>query len=119
MVDRLAADLRAEFPDSRGFSAANLRYMRAFAAAWPDPAILQQVVGKLPWGGCARTRLEPSGPRRPDRRRGARAAGQPSAAYRLCPRRAGGASRRRRFRCPVRTSRSLAPSRARHLSRWP
>jgi len=50
VVDRLAADLRAEFPDSRGFSSANLRYMRAFAAAWPDPAILQRIVGKLPWG---------------------------------------------------------------------
>jgi len=50
VVDRLAADLRAEFPDSRGFSSANLRYMRAFAEAWPDPAILQRVVGKLPWG---------------------------------------------------------------------
>jgi predicted nuclease of restriction endonuclease-like (RecB) superfamily len=50
VVDRLAADLRTEFPDSRGFSSANLRYMRAFAAAWPDPAILQRVVGKLPWG---------------------------------------------------------------------
>jgi predicted nuclease of restriction endonuclease-like (RecB) superfamily len=50
VVDRLAADLRAEFPDSRGFSSANLRYMRAFAKAWPDPAILQRVVGKLPWG---------------------------------------------------------------------
>ena len=50
VIDRLAADLRAEFPDARGFSSANLRYMRAFAAAWPDPAILQRVVGKLPWG---------------------------------------------------------------------
>jgi predicted nuclease of restriction endonuclease-like (RecB) superfamily len=50
VVDRLAADLRAKFPDSRGFSSANLRYMRAFADAWPDPAILQRVVGKLPWG---------------------------------------------------------------------
>jgi len=50
VVDRLAADLRAEFPESRGFSSANLRYMRAFAEAWPDPAILQRVVGKLPWG---------------------------------------------------------------------
>ena len=37
MVDRLAADLRAEFPDARGFSSANLRYMRSFAEAWPDP----------------------------------------------------------------------------------
>jgi predicted nuclease of restriction endonuclease-like (RecB) superfamily len=50
VVDRLAADLRTEFPDSRGFSAANLRYMRAFATAWRDPSILQRVVGKLPWG---------------------------------------------------------------------
>jgi predicted nuclease of restriction endonuclease-like (RecB) superfamily len=50
VVDRLAADLRTEFPDSHGFSSANLRYMRAFAAAWPDPPILQRVVGKLPWG---------------------------------------------------------------------
>lgn len=50
VVDRLAADLRAEFPESRGFSSANLRYMRAFAEAWPDPAICQRVVGKLPWG---------------------------------------------------------------------
>ena len=50
VVDRLAIDLRAEFPDSRGFSSANLRYMRAFAEAWPDPAICQRPVGKLPWG---------------------------------------------------------------------
>ena len=50
MVDRLAADLRAEFPESRGFSRANLLYMRAFAEAWPDPAIVQRVVGQLPWG---------------------------------------------------------------------
>lgn len=50
VVDRLAADLRAEFPDTRGFSSANLRYMRAFAEAWPDSAILQRVVGRLPWG---------------------------------------------------------------------
>ncbi len=66
--------------------------MRGFAAAWPDPAILQRVVGKLPWGqdiellggqgprrpalvrrGGARARLEPPGPHRPDRHTGARA----------------------------------------------
>ena len=38
VVERLAADLRAEFPDMRGLSRANLLYMRAFAEAWPDPA---------------------------------------------------------------------------------
>ena len=50
VVDRLARDLRAEFPDSRGFSSANLRYMKSFTAAWPDAEICQRVVGKLPWG---------------------------------------------------------------------
>ena len=50
VVERLAIDLRAEFPESRGFSRANLLYMRAFAEAWPDPEIVQQLVGRLPWG---------------------------------------------------------------------
>ena len=34
----------------KGFSRANLMYMRAFAQAWPDTAIVQQAVGQLPWG---------------------------------------------------------------------
>jgi predicted nuclease of restriction endonuclease-like (RecB) superfamily len=50
IVDRLAADLRVEFPDARGFSRTNLHSMRAFAEAWPDLAIVQRVVGQLPWG---------------------------------------------------------------------
>lgn len=50
IIDRLAADLRAEFPDIKGFSARNLQYMRTLAAEWPDPAITQQVVAQLPWG---------------------------------------------------------------------
>ena len=50
VVGRLAADLRSEFAGMHGFSRANLLYMRAFAEAWPDPAIVQQVVGRLPWG---------------------------------------------------------------------
>jgi hypothetical protein len=40
VVDRLALDMRAEFPGMRGFFRANLLYMRAFADAWPDPAIV-------------------------------------------------------------------------------
>jgi predicted nuclease of restriction endonuclease-like (RecB) superfamily len=50
VVDRLAHDLRNAFPDMKGFSRANLLYMRAFAAAWPDAEIVQQAVGQLPWG---------------------------------------------------------------------
>lgn len=34
----------------KGFSRANLLYMRAFAEAWPDSQIVQQAVGQLPWG---------------------------------------------------------------------
>ena len=50
IIERLAHDLRTAFPDMKGFSRANLMYMRAFAEAWPDFAIVQQVVGQLPWG---------------------------------------------------------------------
>ena len=50
VIERLSEDLRREFPDMKGLSARNLRYMRAFAEAWPDEAIVQQVVAKLPWG---------------------------------------------------------------------
>src|SRR5690242_158366 len=35
VIDRLSADLRERFPDARGYSPRNLKYMRAFAAAWP------------------------------------------------------------------------------------
>jgi predicted nuclease of restriction endonuclease-like (RecB) superfamily len=34
----------------QGLSPRNLGYMKAFAAAWPDEPILQQLVAKLPWG---------------------------------------------------------------------
>lgn len=49
VVDRLSADLRERFPDAKGFSARNLKYMRAFAAAWPDGAIVQGALAPLPW----------------------------------------------------------------------
>lgn len=50
VIERLAHDLRAAFPEMKGFSRANLMYMRAFAQAWPDAEIVQQLVGRLPWG---------------------------------------------------------------------
>ncbi|QHE73444.1 hypothetical protein GFS60_07103 (plasmid) [Rhodococcus sp. WAY2] len=51
VLSRLSADLRTEFPGAKGFSPANLKYMRRFAEAWPDPdAIGQRPVGQLPWG---------------------------------------------------------------------
>lgn len=49
VVEQLAADLRLEFPGIKGFSARSLRYMRAFAAAWPDAAIVQGSLAQLSW----------------------------------------------------------------------
>ena len=50
VIDRLALDLRAAFPDMKGFSPRNLKYMRAFAEAWPDAEFVQQAAALLPWG---------------------------------------------------------------------
>ncbi len=50
VIERLAHDLREAFPEMKGFSRTNLLYMRSFAEAWPDLAIVQQLVGQLPWG---------------------------------------------------------------------
>ena len=49
VIDRLSADLRAAFPDMKGLSTRNLMYMRDFAEAYPDSAIVQQVAAQLPW----------------------------------------------------------------------
>jgi predicted nuclease of restriction endonuclease-like (RecB) superfamily len=50
VIERVAADLHSEFPEMTGFSRTNLLYMRAFATAWPDESIVQQLVGQIPWG---------------------------------------------------------------------
>lgn len=49
VIDRLSADLREAYPDMQGFSPRNLKYMRAFAAAWPDAAIVQAPLAQLTW----------------------------------------------------------------------
>lgn len=50
VIERLAKDLSSEFPQMKGLSRTNLLYMRAFSEAWPEAAIVQQVVGQIPWG---------------------------------------------------------------------
>ena len=54
VIDRLAADLRRAYPDMTGLSPRNLKYMRAFAEAWPEEPIVQQLVAQIPWGHCVR-----------------------------------------------------------------
>lgn len=48
VITRIAADLRARFPEQRGLSPRNLRYMRDLAAAWPDLNVAT-AVATLPW----------------------------------------------------------------------
>jgi predicted nuclease of restriction endonuclease-like (RecB) superfamily len=49
VIDRLSVDLREAFADMRGLSPRNLKYMRAFAAAWPDRAIVQEALAQITW----------------------------------------------------------------------
>jgi predicted nuclease of restriction endonuclease-like (RecB) superfamily len=49
VIDRLAVDLRASFPDMKGLSASNLKYMRFFAELCPALQIGQQPADQLPW----------------------------------------------------------------------
>ena len=49
VVAQLAKDLQKEFPGLAGFSARNLKYMRAFAEAYPNEEVVQRCVAQLPW----------------------------------------------------------------------
>ena len=54
VIDRLAVDLRTEFPGVRGFSRRNLHYMRSFAGLFRDDEFVQQPVAQIPWGHVTR-----------------------------------------------------------------
>jgi predicted nuclease of restriction endonuclease-like (RecB) superfamily len=49
VIDRLARDLRMAFPDMKGFSSRNLKYMRYFAEHCPARQFGQQPAAQLPW----------------------------------------------------------------------
>ena len=49
VIDRLSKDLSRMFPDMAGFSTRNFKYMRAFAAAWPDRVFVQEALAQIPW----------------------------------------------------------------------
>jgi predicted nuclease of restriction endonuclease-like (RecB) superfamily len=50
VVKQLAQDLKQAFPELKGLSERNLKYMRQFAETWPDPEFVQQAVAQIPWG---------------------------------------------------------------------
>lgn len=49
VISRLSQDLKREFPDMKGFSPRNLRYMRTFANAYPDLEFGHQAGAQIPW----------------------------------------------------------------------
>lgn len=49
VIDRLSLDLKARFPDVRGYSPRNLKYMRAFARTWVAADVVQGPLARLPW----------------------------------------------------------------------
>ncbi|MCC2646650.1 MAG: phage uncharacterized protein [Rickettsiaceae bacterium] len=50
VIDKLSQDLSKAFPDMKGFSTRNLKYMQQFAREYNDFEFVQQVVAQLPWG---------------------------------------------------------------------
>ena len=49
-IENLARDIRLAFPDKKGFSQRNLKYMAKFALIYPDREFVQQAVAQIPWG---------------------------------------------------------------------
>lgn len=49
-IENLAKDLKSTFPEMKGFSLTNIKYMVQFAKEYPELTISQQVVGQIPWG---------------------------------------------------------------------
>jgi predicted nuclease of restriction endonuclease-like (RecB) superfamily len=50
IIEQLADDLRRSFPEMKGLSPRNLKYMRALSEAWPEDEFVPQPVAQLPWG---------------------------------------------------------------------
>ncbi|WP_186429685.1 YhcG family protein [Clostridium sp. BSD9I1] len=49
VIDNIAKEIKDEFPDQKGFSTRNLKYMRKFAEEYKDIQFVQQVVAQIPW----------------------------------------------------------------------
>ena len=49
VIERLSRDLLTAFPELKGFSPRNLKYMRAFAEAYPTEELVQQPAALIPW----------------------------------------------------------------------
>ena len=48
-IENLSRDLRTEYPDAKGFSVRNLKYMAKFASTYPDDEFVQTVSAQISW----------------------------------------------------------------------
>ena len=48
-IENLAADIKLSFPDAKGYSVRNLKYMAKFAATYEDEKFVQTVSAQIPW----------------------------------------------------------------------
>ena len=48
-IENLATDIRLAFPEAKGYSVRNLKYMAKFAATYPDREFVQTVSAQIPW----------------------------------------------------------------------
>lgn len=48
-IDSLAKDIKLAFPNARGYSVRNLKYMAKFARTYPDRQFVQTVSAQIPW----------------------------------------------------------------------
>lgn len=49
VIDNIAKEIKSEFPELKGFSPRNLKYMRKFALEYKSLEFVQQVVAQIPW----------------------------------------------------------------------
>ena len=49
IVEQISEDLRGAFPEMKGFSTRNLKYMRKFAEIWSNEQFVQQTAAQIPW----------------------------------------------------------------------
>ena len=49
-IDNLSYDIQIAFPERKGYSVRNLKYMAKFATRFSDRKIVQEVLAQIPWG---------------------------------------------------------------------
>ena len=48
-LDKLAFELKIAYPNQKGFSIRNLKYMKKFYLEYKDNIVVQRIVAQLPW----------------------------------------------------------------------